>query len=121
MFSFPTSDFDLDRIEWYMSRRDMAFAPFWQEQTSWAILAAARSVHYFAPSAFFVPSGPPGPDAGVPAALHFVNPIRSHLPAWRDVSSDQPLQVTTQRAHRLSFVTLALEECARLARRWLRG
>lgn len=118
LLAFPREAFDLDRVEWYLSRPEMAFAPMWREQTAWALLAATRSSTTFDRWSFRIAKGPPTAVDAVepPIALHFVSPSRRFLPAWRGVSGSE-LPVRAERAQVLSAARLAFDE---LARRWRR-
>jgi hypothetical protein len=118
LLAFPREAFDLDQVEWYLSRPEMAFAPMWREQTAWALLAATRPSTTFDRWSFRIAKGPPTPAdaAQPPIALHFVSPSRGFLPAWRGLSGPE-LPVRAKRTRVLSAARLACDE---LARRWRR-
>ena len=121
---FRRSCFDLDLVEWFLSRAPYGFVPWWVEQTCWALLAQPAGCRLLDPEAvsIFVPGREP---SWRQVALHFVNPVRSLLErfagslAERAPASDTrpPVEVQSFAAPRLSAAGLAATEVGRRLRR----
>jgi hypothetical protein len=119
LLRFPRARFDIDRVEWYLNRREMAIAPFWQEQTSWAMLSGALDCRYIEPYRFFIALGPPaGERCRNATAVHLVTPARRFLADWRALRSEIAFApITTAPSRRLSAARLLAEEVGRRLRR----
>lgn len=125
LFAFPRERFDLDLVEWYLSRPEMAFAPMWQEQTAWALLAGSLAASWYEPAHFRLATGTApagGPATALPCALHFVAPTRRFLGSWRSQPASQPallspIRALAIRARPLSAGSLAMTELNRMQRR----
>jgi hypothetical protein len=118
LFLFPRSQFDLDLAEWYLRRREMAFAPMWQEQTTWALQAGRAASHWFDPAAFVIAQGPPEElplEERDPAAIHFVTPARRHFDRW-PTQGGPPLRVGAAPTRRLTALELGRNEVRRRLR-----
>lgn len=70
--------FDLDLVEWFLSRPQYRFAPVWVEQTCWALLGGQAGCRLLDPAAVSIPVPGREPPAGQ-VALHFVSPVRGLL------------------------------------------
>ncbi|MBW8873580.1 MAG: hypothetical protein JF614_01335 [Acidobacteria bacterium] len=115
--AFRAAGFDLDLLEWYVSRPELQFAPVWMEQTAWGLLAGRVGCRLLDPDQVAIPvPGEPAP-AGI-VALHFVSPVRSLLAGYAVPSASearQPVALRSAPARRCRAVDLAVTE----ARRWL--
>jgi len=123
IIAFRTRWFDLDLVEWFLTRPEYRFAPVWVEQTCWALLAQPAGCRLLDPAAV----GIPVPGRELPAgqvALHFVGPVRSLLPAYAgraaersrlSVAPDQrdAVVVRSSGARRLTAGALAATELRR--------
>jgi hypothetical protein len=120
IIAYRRSCFDLDLVEWFLSRARYQFAPCWVEQTCWALLAQAAGCQLLDPEAvsIFVPGSQPSEGQ---VALHFVSPIRGLLEpfvasgAWRPPGSapPEPIAVRSFAARHLRVPDLATTEVRR--------
>lgn len=124
VIAFRRSCFDLDLVEWFLSRARYGFAPVWVEQTCWGLLAQPAGCRLLDPEAvsIFVPGSEPSTRQ---VALHFVTPVRGLLErfagslAERAPASDtrQPVELRSVAAPRLTAPVLAATEVRRRYRR----
>lgn len=125
LIAFRKSCFDLDLVEWFLSRAPYRYTPWWVEQTCWALLAQPGGCRLLDPEAvsIFVPGREP---SARQVALHFVNPVRGLLEgfagsgAWRPPGSGtdrEPVEVHSFPAPRLRAPDLAATEIRRRLRR----
>jgi hypothetical protein len=120
IIGFRTRGFDLDLVEWFLSRPRYRFAPVWVEQTCWALLAEPAGCRLLDPAAVGIPvSGREPPASQV--ALHFVSPVRSLLePLAGRRGARLPAcatEIRSFRAPRLTAAALAATEVRRRLRR----
>jgi hypothetical protein len=105
--------FDLDLLEWFLSRSTWRRTPEWLEQTAWALLAGRQSCHLLDPTQIAL-AGVPSSD---PVAIHFVSSRREGLEpalrAWRDRSSEVPERVRSHPAPRCGPLRLLRSELRR--------
>lgn len=118
IISFPRSAWDLDLIEWFLSRPQFhRHTPVWAEQTAWALLAgAAGGCELYEPAQVHFPlAGPPSPRATV--ALHFISPLRDRLGSFLESTPPEdaraPVRVDTAPAGRCGALTLLGSELRR--------
>jgi hypothetical protein len=84
---FDRGAYDLDRVEWFLSRPGWQRTPVWAEQTAWALLGGHAGAALWDPERVCFPAGPP-PGDGDPVALHFVSPRRKWLAPWLELGRD---------------------------------
>ncbi|MEA2602415.1 MAG: hypothetical protein QOF89_3407 [Acidobacteriota bacterium] len=119
--AFRAAGFDLDLLEWYVSRPKFQFSPVWMEQTAWGLLAGRVGCRLWDPRRIRLPE--PGeveaPEEVV--ALHFVSPLRDLLPRileWApDRTGETPVALETVPARRCRSWDLAWTELRRRAAR----
>jgi hypothetical protein len=115
--AFRATGFDLDLLEWYVSRPEFQFSPVWMEQTAWGLLAERVGCRILDPDQVVIPiPGEPVPEGTV--ALHFVSPVRSLFAGYTARSgadSREPVALRSAPARRCRAVHLAATE----TRRWL--
>ncbi|MCZ7651565.1 MAG: hypothetical protein M5U13_10585 [Thermoanaerobaculia bacterium] len=82
---FQRNHFDLDFIEWALSRLDARYALTWHEQTIWALLAGRVGCRVLDPEQFVIPT----PSAAISLraiGLHWVSSIRQGLTTFSEPS-----------------------------------
>ncbi len=117
LMAFRAAGFDLDLLEWYLSRPEFQFSPIWMEQTAWALLSGRAGCRVWDPRRIRFPA--PGEETapeGV-VALHFVSPLR-HLLAGLlkrapDRTGEPPVSLETIPARRCQPWDLAWTEARR--------
>jgi hypothetical protein len=115
--AFRATGFDLDLLEWYVSRPEFQFSPVWMEQTAWGLLAERVGCRILDPAQVVIPIPEERVQEGT-VALHFVSPVRSLLAGYTapsGVDSRQPVALRSAPARRCRAAHLAATE----ARRWL--
>jgi hypothetical protein len=114
------SCFDLDLVEWFLSRAPYRYTPWWVEQTCWALLALPGGCRLLDPEVVSIFA--PGRElSSRQVALHFVNPVRGLLErfassrAGRSSGSAlrEPVEVRSFAAPRLRALDLAATELRR--------
>lgn len=118
---FRTELYDLDLVDWFLTRPGYQRTPVWVEQTAWALLAARAGCRIYDPRQIAFPERPVRiPEEGV--ALHFVSPRRDLLPIYREAAPDRtgepPVAVRTLPARRCGWAAMAGSEGRRLLARW---
>ncbi|HVT18454.1 MAG TPA: hypothetical protein VHQ90_20040 [Thermoanaerobaculia bacterium] len=122
IIAFRTRFFDLDLVEWFLSRPRYRFAPVWVEQTCWALLAQPAGCRLLDPEVAGIPARGRQP-AVQQVALHFVGPVRGLLAHFagagtRRIAADQaPVEIHSFPAPRLGPLGLAATEVRRRLRR----
>jgi len=115
--AFRAAGFDLDLLEWYVSRPKFQFSPVWMEQTAWGLLAERVGCRILDPAQVVIPvAGETVREETV--ALHFVSPVRSLLAGYAaslEEDSRPPVALRSAPARRCRASDLAATE----ARRWL--
>lgn len=105
--------FDLDLLEWFLSRPNWRRTPEWLEQTAWALLAGRLSCHLLDPSQIALASAP-APD---PVAIHFVSSrregLKPALAAWHDRGNEAPERIRSLPAPRCGPLRLLRAELGR--------
>jgi hypothetical protein len=127
VIAFRRSCFDLDLLEWFLSRPQYRFAPVWVEQTCWALLAHPAGCRLLDPAAVSIPV--PGREpAARQVALHFVSPVRGllwpiagRLAGRRLPGPAAAVEIRSVAAPRLSVLSLAASEVRRRVRRLRRA
>ena len=113
--AFRAAGFDLDLLEWYVSRPELQFAPVWMEQTAWGLLAGRVGCRLLDPDQVAIPvPGEPAPEGIV--ALHFVSPVRSLLAGYAgrsEVEVREPVAFRSAPARRCRAAGLAWTELRR--------
>lgn len=116
--SFRADRYDLELVEWYLSRHGFQLAPVWAEQTCWALLGERAGCWAVDPGQVAL-AGQAAP--GDPVGLHFVSPARHLLPARLagapDRRGEPPEAIRFLPVSRLRAWGLARTE---LLRRWRR-
>jgi hypothetical protein len=126
---FRRPAFDLDLLEWFLSRSVALFAPVWLEQTCWALLGQAAGCFLLDATAIAIPSADSVEADRHRVALHFVSPVRGLLAAYtagpaaprNGEAATAAVEVSRHPARRLSAMSLAATEVERRWRRWRRG
>lgn len=112
------SAFELDLVEWFLSRREFHRSPAWVEQTAFALLGARAGCRLYDPEQIALPHEASAAD---PVALHFVSPLRDRLPAAlreaRDRQGELPSEIRTVPTARCTALCLAAGEARRRMRR----
>lgn len=119
LLAFDRSAYDLDLVEWFLSRPGHHRTPVWIEQTAWAVLLGRVPCGAWDPRWVRFPAEDPETDRDA-VALHFISPLRDRLGLWRDApdrSGETPVEVGTVPAERESVPSLARVE---VGRRWRR-
>lgn len=92
--------FDLDFVEWALSRLDTGYALTWHEQTIWALLASQVGCRILDRRQFVIPTfgvTPPGEAIG----LHWVSSVRGALASFVEPPSPAiPLRALSTPSHR---------------------
>lgn len=115
--AFRAAGFDLDLLEWYVSRPEFQFSPVWMEQTAWGLLAERVGCRILDPAQVAIPVPGETVQEGT-VALHFVSPVRSLLAGYAvrsGTDSREPVGLRSAPARRCRVTHLAATE----ARRWL--
>lgn len=118
IIAFRTRFFDLDLVEWFLSRPSYRFAPVWVEQTCWALLAQPAGCRLLDPEAVGIPAPGRQPGEGQ-VALHFASPVRGLLAgfagtrSWRTTLQEAAVEVGSFPAPRLGPIGLAATEVRR--------
>lgn len=79
---FRKSRYDLDALEWYLSKPAFAFSPGWEEQTGWALLGHRAGCWLYDPGQLGFPPAAGPLDVGARrelVGLHFITPLRGRL------------------------------------------
>ena len=123
---FRTAAYDPDRVEWFLGRQELGFAPVWTEQTCWAWLGQSAGCWLLDPAQVRFPRPEAGPDEEA-VALHFVSPLRGLLQrydapersqhAGRGLPAGPPVVLDRRPARRCGAVRLLATE---VRRRWRR-
>jgi len=113
------SAFDLDMIEWYLSRPRHLTKPYFTEQTAWAMLAFQKRFVMWDPRQARVIRPNERPDDSLVAG-HFVFRSRHLIPVFQQ--HQRPADASRVEAHivplgRAGFIHLAAMEAARVAER----
>ncbi len=121
IIAFRRRLFDLDLVEWFLSRPEYDFAPVWTEQTCWALLGQHVGSHLLDPEEMGIPVPGREPPARQ-VALHFVTPLRgllAHFAGRRGERTvpDEPTELRSFPAPRLTAAALAATEIRRRLRR----
>jgi hypothetical protein len=121
VIAFRRRLFDLDLVEWFLSRPRYNFAPVWAEQTGWALLAQATGPRLLDPEEVGIPVPGREPPAGQ-VALHFVTPLRGLLAHFAGGCGEravpaEPTELRSFPAPRLTAAALAAAEIRRRLRR----
>ena len=121
IIAFRRRLFDLDLVEWFLSRPRYHFAPVWAEQTCWALLGHPVGCHLLDPEEVGIPV--PGREpAARQVALHFVSPLRGLLAHFAGrcgerTVPEEPTELRSFPAPRLTAAALAATEIRRRLRR----
>jgi len=91
---FRRDAFDLEQVEFILSRLNGVIEPQWAEQTCWALLAATLRTTYFDPEQVRFPTEPTAESV---VALHFVRSLRNRLAAWPEPVATADQAVATVR------------------------
>jgi hypothetical protein len=121
LLAFDRAAYDLDRVEWFLSRPGHHRTPVWVEQTTWALLLGDAPARAWDPRLVRFPSETPETDRDA-VALHFISPLRDRLEARRDApdrSGEPPVAVGTVPSRPESLPSLAWVEGRRRLRRLL--
>jgi len=119
-----TGCYDLDLVEWFLSRPSYRFAPVWVEQTCWALLGQAAGCRLLDRDAVGIPV--PGREPSErQVALHFVSPVRGLLAGFKPPKGQAgegppppaPTALRSFAAPRLTAPALAATELRRRLRR----
>jgi len=121
---FRMTLYDLDLVEWFLSRPEYRRTSVWVEQTCWALLAGTAECRLLDSRQVLIPRQGGEPPSGA-VALHFVSSVRHLLePLLRQrggLMSGPFLEIATVAARRCGFLGLAGAEAARRLRRAIEG
>jgi hypothetical protein len=121
IIAFRRRLFDLDLVEWFLSRPRYHFTPVWAEQTCWALLGQPFGCHLLDPAEVGIPVPGREPPARQ-VALHFVSPLRGLLAHFAGrcgerTVPEEPTELRSFPAPRLTAAALAATEIRRRLRR----
>ncbi len=120
VIQFNACELDLDLIEWYLSRPELAVTPVWMEQTAWSLLGFRAGCNIWDASQLRIPLTR---EADVDAVgLHFTSSSRHLLSGFHEAETAgqperEPVVMRSTSAKRCGFVNLAIGEGVRRYRR----
>ena len=119
LFYFKRKHYDLDLIEWYLSKWGQRLFPSWDEQTCWALLAGQSTTWLWAEDMIQVANHRNAMRKNLVAA-HFVGPDRAFpkLEAKMDqMRASGPVTLLSKPTRRCTSLTMARCEAKRLLSR----